>query len=106
MRMIKHLKICVCVCAIYLLLLSSGKPITFQQSPNILVIITGLACAGLYWRFEVFFLCVHFLCKCISLYVYVCRHVAKGGEGSTPPAQIKQIQFALNRKHAFFDAMP
>ena len=23
-----------------------------------------------------------------------------------PPAQLKQVQFVLNRKHAFFDAMP
>ena len=29
----------------------------------------------------------------------------RGGEGS-PPAQLKQFQFALNRKHAFFGAMP
>ena len=36
------------------------------------------------------------------------RHVAKGGGGGgvLPPARLKQVQFALNRKHAFFDAMP
>ena len=28
----------------------------------------------------------------------------EGGEDSTP-ARLKQVQFALNRKHAFFDAM-
>ena len=33
------------------------------------------------------------------------RRVAKGwgGGGGIPPARPKQIQFALNRKHAFFD---
>ena len=36
------------------------------------------------------------------------RRVAKGEEGweDSPPARLKQVQFALNRKHAFFDAMP
>ena len=36
------------------------------------------------------------------------RRVAKGGEGGggLPPARLQQVQFALNRKHAFFDAMP
>ena len=31
------------------------------------------------------------------------RHVAKGGGGGgvLPPARLKQVQFALNRKHAF-----
>ena len=40
------------------------------------------------------------------------RRVAKwggrGGEGEGggfPPAQLKQVQFVLNIKHAFFDAM-
>ena len=34
------------------------------------------------------------------------RRVAKGGGGGrTTPAQLKQDQFALNRKHAFSDAM-
>ena len=28
----------------------------------------------------------------------------RAGEVS-PPARLKQLQFALNRKHAFFDAM-
>ena len=37
------------------------------------------------------------------------RRVAKderGGGEDSPPARLKQVQFALNRKHAFFDAMP
>ena len=28
-----------------------------------------------------------------------------GGGGGLPPAQLKQVQFVLNIKHAFFDAM-
>ena len=28
-----------------------------------------------------------------------------GGGGDSPPARLKQIQFALNRKHAFFDVI-
>ena len=27
------------------------------------------------------------------------------GRGALPPAQLKQVQFVLNRKHALFDAM-
>ena len=36
------------------------------------------------------------------------RRVAIGGGGweDSPPARLQQFQFALNRKHAFFDAMP
>ena len=37
------------------------------------------------------------------------RRVAKGGEEGgedSPPARLKQVQFALNRKHAFSDATP
>ena len=35
------------------------------------------------------------------------KRVAKGGRGGedSTPARLKQVQFALNRKHAFFDAM-
>ena len=36
------------------------------------------------------------------------RRVARGGGGGgggLPPARLKQVQFGLNRKHAFFDAM-
>ena len=36
------------------------------------------------------------------------RRVANGreeGGGLPPPARLKQDQFALDRKHAFFDAM-
>ena len=33
------------------------------------------------------------------------RRVAKG-KGGLPPAQLKQVQFALSIKHASFDAMP
>ena len=33
------------------------------------------------------------------------RRVAKGEGGGVPPAQLKQVQFVLNIKHAFFDAM-
>ena len=29
-----------------------------------------------------------------------------GGGRAAHPARLKQAQFALNRKHAFFDAMP
>ena len=38
-------------------------------------------------------------------FVQVCSQGEEGGEDS-PPARLKQVQFALNRKHAFFDAMP
>ena len=31
---------------------------------------------------------------------------SKGGGEDFPPARLQQVQFALNRKHAFFDAMP
>ena len=43
----------------------------------------------------------------IYMYIYIYRRVAKWEKGErTPlPSRIKQIQFALNRKHAFFDAM-
>ena len=30
----------------------------------------------------------------------------EGGGGGLPPAQLKQVQFALNIKHVSFDAMP
>ena len=37
-----------------------------------------------------------------------CRRVAKGGEvgEDSSPIRLKQVQFVLNRKHAFFDAIP
>ena len=31
--------------------------------------------------------------------------MGRGGGEDSPLAQLKQNQFALNRKHAFFDAM-
>ena len=31
---------------------------------------------------------------------------SQGGEDSPLPARLKQVQFALNRKYAIFDAMP
>ena len=34
------------------------------------------------------------------------RGKSGGGEEDPPPARLKQVQFALNRKHAFFDATP
>ena len=41
-------------------------------------------------------------------YSILSRRVAKGGGGrgeGNPAAQIKQVQFDLNIKHGFFDAM-
>ena len=39
--------------------------------------------------------------------LYKSRRVAKveGRGGGLPFARLKQVQFSLNRKHAFFDAM-
>ena len=34
------------------------------------------------------------------------RRRGEGGREGLPPARLKKVQFALNRKHAFFDAMP
>ena len=36
----------------------------------------------------------------------IIKGVAKRGVEDYPPARLQQVQFALNRKHAFFDAMP
>ena len=75
------------VCATYLLFLSCSKPITFQYSPsNFLDIITGLVYTGLYWGFEVIFLCVYFyahvyvcmymyICICVCIYKYIYYHI-------------------------------
>ena len=44
-----------------------------------------------------------------NLFVNFHRHLAKGGGElgeDSPPARLKQTQFALNRKYAFFDVMP
>ena len=30
----------------------------------------------------------------------------RGGREGVPPAWLKQVQFPLNKKHGFFDAMP
>ena len=30
----------------------------------------------------------------------------RGGGEDSPPAQLKQVQFALNKKHGFFDTVP
>ena len=48
--------------------------------------------------------------RLITLSTFICscthRRVVKGEEWGTPPAQLKQVQFALNRKRTFFDATP
>ena len=38
-------------------------------------------------------------------FVQVRSQGEEGGGEDSPPARIKQVQFALNRKHGFFDAM-
>ena len=46
-------------------------------------------------------------CIQIQYFCDIYRRVSKGErEGGLPPARLKQVQFALNRKHDFFDAMP
>ena len=51
---------------------------------------------------------IRFIVGCLLVFNYRCvakRWGGKGGEES-PLARLKQIQFALNRKHALFDVMP